>query len=987
MTNNFYKIGFLVLCWFLSVPCGLQGQSRHSSNFSQLSWANYLELLEAAECNNDLPAPTVLNEPVFTIGASNQICFLLPPRQDVPIPPDKVYQPLVRTFIIAGSDTIIEHTPVDLDRTDTLLVEIGQVPPLQHGATYEYVTDLIVGEVVRENGVIVDVIFHCSPFSNRTHSTQDAQVPAVGQLVIPELANAVVVGWLNASSFEIQAELSDPAGVQQAFLYRRKCDTPDWQTSVADTIFQGAPTDSGFVYAPSERVTFRQNLSDGCYEFRMGGKDAAHTAASCFPYFEVAGNQNMPAPSDPAQMRIRIDTTPPDTVTVNCRQDLNTIVLNWSPASDPPPGIGVMRYDIYRDGTLIASVPATQTQYGDSFSAATPDTFFMYQIQPLDSLGNRQTSGGNATCEFIPLPHVTLVPEPEFTPGDSNTLCWQTSGDIESLTVLLDQEGDFIADDSINVADPETSCASFFNLEDGIRYYYWVRAQDEPGRSVFSDTVWSIQDATPPEIAALELLNKSVLNGRIWTRQPEIELRLTGSDPAPGEIWNFEILENGVTGGLSSYPDSAAHLDTTLAVVLQSAECQGIGLSAVASDGAGNRSAAFSLILSLDATPPDSVTLTCKQELNAILLDWTPASEPESCSGVQGYFVLRDQVRIDTVAAPQTHYEDQFAGQAPNATYRYQIQPFDSLGNVQKQGGRADCVFVGPPQVVVQPEPQFTAGRSNEICWQTFGSLASLQIFRDENSDGVADDSVKFTDPAASCYTFASLMDGKRYGYWLVGEDAQHRFVFSDTVSSIQDDTPPELLDLELVNGDTSNGRFWVFSEALQLHLLARDTAPGELWNYEIGENDQFGQPFTFADSTGQVNETVTYKLQTSDAGPVELRVTAKVRDGAGNVSNTKTVAFIFQHQSAIPKIFAFPNPFNPMQEDLTIRLQDVRESELRIYDFFGNLVRTLTHKSDPFDFSWDGRNGKGEMVASGGYICVGTRTQSRFKIGVMKVQ
>ena len=36
-------------------------------------------------------------------------------------------------------------------------------------------------------------------------------------------------------------------------------------------------------------------------------------------------------------------------------------------------------------------------------------------------------------------------------------------------------------------------------------------------------------------------------------------------------------------------------------------------------------------------------------------------------------------------------------------------------------------------------------------------------------------------------------------------------------------------------------------------------------------------------------------------------------------------------------------------------------------------------------DFIWDGRNGKGEMVANGGYICVGFHNRARFKIGVKK--
>jgi flagellar hook assembly protein FlgD len=65
--------------------------------------------------------------------------------------------------------------------------------------------------------------------------------------------------------------------------------------------------------------------------------------------------------------------------------------------------------------------------------------------------------------------------------------------------------------------------------------------------------------------------------------------------------------------------------------------------------------------------------------------------------------------------------------------------------------------------------------------------------------------------------------------------------------------------------------------------------------------------------------------------------------------------------------------------------VSDPNEAEVKIYDFFGNLVQTLTDKENSRDFKWNGRNGDGELVANGGYICVGSRTKARFKIGVVK--
>ena len=99
-------------------------------------------------------------------------------------------------------------------------------------------------------------------------------------------------------------------------------------------------------------------------------------------------------------------------------------------------------------------------------------------------------------------------------------------------------------------------------------------------------------------------------------------------------------------------------------------------------------------------------------------------------------------------------------------------------------------------------------------------------------------------------------------------------------------------------------------------------------------------------------------------------------------------------------KVVNYPNPFHAGRENTTIQyyLNKSANVKMRIYDLFGNLVRTL-------DFSpgeeggqmgrnrvpWDGRNGRGIVVANGGYICrvevkAGQEKKVRIrKIGVLK--
>jgi flagellar hook assembly protein FlgD len=99
-------------------------------------------------------------------------------------------------------------------------------------------------------------------------------------------------------------------------------------------------------------------------------------------------------------------------------------------------------------------------------------------------------------------------------------------------------------------------------------------------------------------------------------------------------------------------------------------------------------------------------------------------------------------------------------------------------------------------------------------------------------------------------------------------------------------------------------------------------------------------------------------------------------------------------------KVVNYPNPFHAGREDTTIQyyLNKSANVKMHIYDLFGNLVRTL-------DFSlgeeggqmgrnrvpWDGHNGRGIVVANGGYICrieakAGKERKVRIrKIGVLK--
>ncbi|MBI5555149.1 MAG: T9SS type A sorting domain-containing protein [Elusimicrobia bacterium] len=90
-------------------------------------------------------------------------------------------------------------------------------------------------------------------------------------------------------------------------------------------------------------------------------------------------------------------------------------------------------------------------------------------------------------------------------------------------------------------------------------------------------------------------------------------------------------------------------------------------------------------------------------------------------------------------------------------------------------------------------------------------------------------------------------------------------------------------------------------------------------------------------------------------------------------------------------EIYNFPNPFNNSSGKTTIKFycDSAREVKITIYSLIGELVKdwTINGVKGINSLEWDGANGDGKKVESGGYICVINKggAKSKFKIGVIR--
>lgn len=497
----------VVLSLFLFVFTGINGKSLLQARQADESVTLELfRIMKTAGSTETLDAPWLYHEPHYTRGDSNVIHYR------VPTYPDGADSTSYTLTLLLGEEGILDSivSVVELDSAILQSQTIYSLPyrPLKAGVEYRYTTALFVYDR-SENRL------YTSPYADTVRSVQDVSPPAVGSVKIPQENDSPVSGWVGSASPQVETGLTDPGGLWKATVYGRAEGGTSWTELMSQT--------AGGISGSHERLypgdtTFSiqlEGLSDGKHEFKIGGTDATYTPESAAkPGFDLAGNIRIPRTGDEPDVTVVIDTRSPGSVGLRCEQVANEIELSWNSALDE--GVGMEGYLIlrsYEDPSgiertdTLSSVAHTATdslQYTDEITARQIVREYRYQIQPFDSLGHIQTTGGRDTCQFEPLPGITIRSEPEFTAGNSNTLFWEVEerGLFPSYRVLVMPEGASIPSDSIIVEDSgqELFEATFSGLHSCTQYRYWVESVDDFNRRTHSDTVESTQDFAPPEV-------------------------------------------------------------------------------------------------------------------------------------------------------------------------------------------------------------------------------------------------------------------------------------------------------------------------------------------------------------------------------------------------------------------------------------------------------------------------------------------------------
>ena len=147
----------------------------------------------------------------------------------------------------------------------------------------------------------------------------------------------------------------------------------------------------GFVAAVAATNYNNTGLSPATqYSFQVRARDVAGNASA------LSGAINVSTQSNPT------DTTPPSVPSglTSPSQTSSSITVNWTAATDNAGGSGVVGYDVYRNGSLVAS-PTTTSHTSSGLNANTQYTF---RVRARDNAGNASAQSGEITARTTTTP-------------------------------------------------------------------------------------------------------------------------------------------------------------------------------------------------------------------------------------------------------------------------------------------------------------------------------------------------------------------------------------------------------------------------------------------------------------------------------------------------------------------------------------------------------------------------------------------------------
>lgn len=490
-----------------------------------------------------------------------------------------------------------------------------------------------------------------------------------------------------------------------------------------------------YVASPTTTTYTVTGLSAGTtYAFTVKGKDAAG---------------NLSAASNTANVTT-LDTTVPSTpaslTATGTTQTATT--LNWTAATD---NVSVTGYDIFRNGTLLAT--ATTTTY--TVTGLSANTTYAFTVKAKDAAGNVSAASNsvNVTTLDTTAPSAPASLTASATTQTATTLNWTASTDNVAVTAY-----DIFRNGSL-LATVATTTYNASGLSANTTYAFIVKAKDAAGNvsaasnsvsvTTLSNNTDTVAPSTPTNLAAsLTTQNSTAL---AWTISTD-NIAVTG----------YDIFRNGVylaTATTNSYAVTGLSGRTTYAFTVK------------AKDAAGNVSAASnSVSITTLASSSDIVSPTTPTNLAATAttqtstkLTWTASTDNV---GVTSYSIYRNGSYLAGVST--TTYT--VSNLTANTNYTFSVRAKDAAGNLSSESNILSVKTLSTADNVAPTAPtrlvaSLTTQVSTKLSWQASTDnvgVASYSVYN--NGTFIA----SVTTPT---YKVGGLTPGTTYVFTVKGKD------------------------------------------------------------------------------------------------------------------------------------------------------------------------------------------------------------------------
>jgi hypothetical protein len=351
------------------------------------------------------------------------------------------------------------------------------------------------------------------------------------------------------------------------------------------------------------------------------------------------------------------------------------VSFSWTDNSTDETG-----FNIYRDGSPLASVGANVTSYDDL--TATAGTTYEYCVRAYNDCGESGQCCDNGTVLDVPAAPTACSASDDLC--DKVSLTWTDNSDNES-GFNITRDGSPLASVGANVTSYDDPTATA-----GTTYEYCVRAYNDCGESgqVCDDGTRLAPPAAPSGcVASDDLCDKVSFS---WTDN--------SADESGFNIYRDGSPLGSVGANVTSYDDPTATPGTTYEYCVRAYnDC---GESGQCCDD-GTRQA-----------PPaaPSGCVASDDLCDKVSLSWTDNSADET-----GFNIYRDGSPLASVGADVTSYDDLTA--TPGVTYSYCVSAYNDCG----ESSQACDDGVLAPQAITVTAPnggeEWCVGTVNDITW------------------------------------------------------------------------------------------------------------------------------------------------------------------------------------------------------------------------------------------------------------------------------